>query len=54
MASDSSSLALPYDNLLKILLIGDSDCHKRQMLQNYMGLEEYSDTTTLGIAIISS
>ncbi len=45
---EEASSTVPYDHLLKILLIGDIGSDKRQLLHTYMGEEEYSDTTTLG------
>ncbi len=48
MESESVSSTVPYDHLLKILVIGDVGSDKRRLLQTYMGLEDYSDTTTLG------
>ena len=40
-----------YDHLLKILLIGDAGSGKRLLLQKYIGDEEMSDTTTLGVCV---
>ncbi len=45
---EEATSTIPYDNLLKILLIGDIGSEKRRLLQTYMGEEEFSDTTTLG------
>ncbi|XP_064395705.1 uncharacterized protein LOC135342776 [Halichondria panicea] len=46
---EEATSTIPYDNLLKILLIGDIGSEKRRLLQTYMGEEEFSDTTTLGL-----
>lgn len=48
MAGEEAPSTVPYDHLLKILLIGDMGSDKRRLLQTYMGEEEFSDTTTLG------
>lgn len=37
-----------YDHLLKILLIGDVESGKRELMRKYIGDEDMSDTTTLG------
>ena len=48
---DGATSTVPYDTLLKILLIGDMGSNKRTLLQTYMGVEEFSDPTTLGIIV---
>ena len=45
---DSPHSTSAYDHLLKILLIGDIDSNKRELLKTYIGDQELSDTTTLG------
>lgn len=46
---DSPHSTSAYDHLLKILLIGDLDSNKRELLKMYIGDQDLSDTTTLGL-----